>query len=153
MMLTPNGPKTLEFNCRFGDPETQVILPLLETDLYDIMEACCTNTLSEIQLKFKEGTSAVGVVMASKGYPETSTKGCVIRGIQKVAQMDNHIVFHSGVAKNVQGEFVTNGGRVLINVVLNDDLRTAAHLATSACHHVHFDGSQHRSDIAHKAFK
>jgi phosphoribosylamine--glycine ligase / phosphoribosylglycinamide formyltransferase / phosphoribosylformylglycinamidine cyclo-ligase len=80
MMLTPNGPKTLEFNCRFGDPETQVILPLLETDLYDVMEATCYNKLKDIDLKFKTGTNAVGVIMASKGYPETSTKGSVIKG-------------------------------------------------------------------------
>lgn len=81
MMLTPNGPKTLEFNCRFGDPETQVILPLLESDLYEVMEATCDDRLHEINLKFRAGLSAVGVVMASKGYPETSTKGCVITGL------------------------------------------------------------------------
>uniref|UniRef100_A0A1B0FHK5 Trifunctional purine biosynthetic protein adenosine-3 n=2 Tax=Glossina morsitans morsitans TaxID=37546 RepID=A0A1B0FHK5_GLOMM len=80
MMLTPDGPKTLEFNCRFGDPETQVILPLLETDLFDVMFACCNNTLKEIDLKWRNGVSAVGVVMASAGYPETSTKGCIIEG-------------------------------------------------------------------------
>lgn len=81
MMLTPKGPKTLEFNCRFGDPETQVILPLLESDLFDVFEATCQNRLNDIELKFKSGVFAVGVVMASKGYPETSTKGCVIKGI------------------------------------------------------------------------
>lgn len=80
MMLTPQGPKTLEFNCRFGDPETQVILPLLESDLYEVMLACAKNTLSSLDLKWKKDTSAVGVIMASKGYPETSTKGCVIKG-------------------------------------------------------------------------
>lgn len=80
LMLTPNGPKTLEYNCRFGDPETQVILPLLETDLYVIMKACTTGTLSETDIKWKNNVSAVGVVMASAGYPETSTKGCEITG-------------------------------------------------------------------------
>lgn len=85
MMLTPDGPKTLEFNCRFGDPETQVILPLLETDLFDVMFACCNNTLKEIDLKWRNGVSAVGVVMASAGYPETSTKGCIIEGKQYIA--------------------------------------------------------------------
>uniref|UniRef100_A0A182LW43 Trifunctional purine biosynthetic protein adenosine-3 n=1 Tax=Anopheles culicifacies TaxID=139723 RepID=A0A182LW43_9DIPT len=154
MMLTPNGPKTLEFNCRFGDPETQVILPLLESDLYDVMEATCDNRLHEINLKFRVGLSAVGVVMASKGYPETSTKGCVIKGLDAVAARPEHLVFHSGVARNECGEFVTNGGRVLIGVVLHSDLKQAAALATSACTTaISFDGSQHRLDIAQKAFK
>ncbi|XP_039448693.1 trifunctional purine biosynthetic protein adenosine-3 [Culex pipiens pallens] len=153
MMLTPSGPKTLEFNCRFGDPETQVILPLLESDLFEVMDATCDDKLDGVQLRFREGTSAVGVVMASKGYPETSTKGCVINGLETVAKRQDHLVFHSGVAKNAAGEFVTNGGRVLINVVLQPNLRTAAALATAACSDVKFDGSQHRTDIAQKAFK
>ena len=80
LMLTPHGPKTLEYNCRFGYPETQVILPLLETDLYDVMLACCLGNLSQIDLKWKKSVSAVGVIMASAGYPETSTKGCEITG-------------------------------------------------------------------------
>ncbi|XP_058126402.1 trifunctional purine biosynthetic protein adenosine-3 isoform X1 [Anopheles ziemanni] len=153
MMLTPNGPKTLEFNCRFGDPETQVILPLLETDLYEVMDATCDNRLHEINLKFRAGLSAVGVVMASKGYPETSTKGCVIKGLDTVAARPEHLVFHSGVAKNDRDEFVTNGGRVLIGVVLHSDLKQAAALATAACSTINFEGSQHRLDIAQKAFK
>lgn len=80
LMLTKEGPKVLEFNCRFGDPETEVILPLLETDLYEVMVACCKGNLGTYELKFKSGTSAVGVVMASKGYPESSSKGQVITG-------------------------------------------------------------------------
>lgn len=80
LMLTSDGPKTLEFNCRFGDPETQVILPLLETDLYEVFNCCCENTLSQIDLKWRNNVSAVGVIMASAGYPESSTKGCVIKG-------------------------------------------------------------------------
>lgn len=154
MMLTPNGPKTLEFNCRFGDPETQVILPLLETDLFEIMEACCENQLQKIEnLKFKSNVSAVGVVMASKGYPETSTKGCVIKDIDRVAVKEDHLVFHSGIAKNGNGELVTNGGRVLINVALAKDLKVAAALATSACREISFEGAQFRQDIAKKAFQ
>ena len=154
MMMTPDGPKTLEFNCRFGDPETQVILPLLETDLYDLMVATSSNQLSKFEeLTFKENLSAVGVIMASRGYPETSTKGCVIKGIEAVANKPYHLVFHSGVAKSNTGEYTTNGGRVLINVALSDDLKNAAALATSACQDVIFDGAQYRSDIAKKAFK
>lgn len=79
-MLTKDGPKTLEFNCRFGDPETQVILPLLTTDLYDIVMACRDRKLNQLALDWDRNVKAVGVIMASKGYPETSTKGCVING-------------------------------------------------------------------------
>lgn len=79
-MLTEEGPKVLEFNCRFGDPETEVILPLLESDLYTVMKACCEGSLDKIQLIWKENVTAVGVVLASRGYPETSSKGQVILG-------------------------------------------------------------------------
>lgn len=151
MMLTKDGPKTLEFNCRFGDPETQVILPLLEDDLFDLMMASCTNNLCNVpELKFKSNLNAVGVVMASKGYPETSTKGCVINGISSA---DNLIVFHSGTSKNDKGDWITNGGRVLITVALGEDLKAAADKATKACDEIKFDGAQFRRDIARKAFK
>lgn len=154
MMLTPDGPKTLEFNCRFGDPETQVILPLLDEDLFDLMMASCTNSLCNVpELKFKSNINAVGVVMASKGYPETSTKGCVISGIESIEKMENHIVFHSGTSKNNKNEWITNGGRVLISITLADNLRKAADLATKACDVIKFDGSQYRRDIAKKAFQ
>lgn len=82
MMLTRDGPKTLEFNCRFGDPETQVILPLLRTDLFDIVAACRQRKLSQLAIDWDAELKAVGVIMASRGYPETSTKGCVISGEQ-----------------------------------------------------------------------
>ncbi|KXJ75023.1 hypothetical protein RP20_CCG012488 [Aedes albopictus] len=153
MMLTPSGPKTLEFNCRFGDPETQVILPLLQSDLFEVMEACCEDRLESVELKFRQDVHAVGVVMASKGYPETSTKGCVIKGLESIEKRPDHLVFHSGVGRNEDGEFVTNGGRVLINVVLQPSLRAAAALASAACFDVKFDGSQYRTDIAQKALK
>lgn len=153
MMLTKDGPKTLEFNCRFGDPETQVILPLLEDDLFDLMMACCTNNLTNApELSFKTNLNAVGVVMASKGYPETSTKGCKIQGIENLSQGGNNLIFHSGTAKNEAGDWVTNGGRVLINVALAENLQVAAKNATNACKVITFDGAQYRSDIARKAF-
>lgn len=150
IMLTPNGPKTLEFNCRFGDPETQVLLPLLDSDLYHVMLACCEQTLSGIDLKWKDNVSAVGVVMASKGYPETSTKGCEISNLDK--NSGDHLIFHSGTAYE-NGVYTTNGGRVLINVALSSDLRLAASAATKYCEKINFAGAQFRTDIAHKAFK
>lgn len=154
MMLTKAGPKTLEFNCRFGDPETQVILPLLKNDLFDIMMATCKNQLKTFpELQFETNKSAVGVVMASKGYPETSTKGCVITGIEAVAEKENYLVFHSGTAKNAAGDWITNGGRVLINVALGEDLNMAAHLATTLSSAISFEGAQYRRDIAKKAFR
>lgn len=151
LMLTPNGPKTLEFNCRFGDPETQVLLPLMDSDLFEIMIACCEQRLSQVDVKWKRNLSAVGVVMASKGYPETSTKGCAITNLEQSDSPD-HLIFHSGTAFS-DGIYSTNGGRVLINVALSTDLRSAASAATKYCEQMKFAGAQFRSDIAHKAFK
>lgn len=84
MMLTKDGPKTLEFNCRFGDPETQVILPLLNTDLFNIVAACRDQKLNQLAIDWNHDVKAVGVIMASRGYPETSTKGCAITGMYDV---------------------------------------------------------------------
>ncbi|CAH0563331.1 unnamed protein product [Brassicogethes aeneus] len=149
LMLTKEGPKVLEYNARFGDPETEVILPLLRSDLYTIMSSCCNGTLKNQELQWMENTNAVGVVMASRGYPETSSKGQVITGIDTVSHRPNHVVFHCGTA--IEGEhLVTNGGRVLIAVNLAPQLALAAANATLACQTIKFDGSQHRKDIAHK---
>ncbi|KAI4457143.1 trifunctional purine biosynthetic protein adenosine-3-related [Holotrichia oblita] len=149
LMLTRNGPKVLEYNCRFGDPETQVILPLLESDLYSLMIACCTSSLDTTVLKWKHGVSAVGVVMASKGYPQTSSKGQVITGVDIVDKTPNSLVFHSGTALK-DGNLVTNGGRVLITVSIATRLTTAAALAMKSTNEIKFEGSQYRKDIAHK---
>ncbi|XP_028145716.2 trifunctional purine biosynthetic protein adenosine-3 [Diabrotica virgifera virgifera] len=149
LMLTPDGPKTLEFNCRFGDPETEVVLPLLESDLYDIMLSCAEGTLHKQDIKWKQNISAVGVVLASRGYPETSSKGQVISGIEKVALNTDHIVFHCGTALK-DGHVVTNGGRVLISVALAPQLPVAAAKATKSCEIIRFDGQQFRRDISHK---
>lgn len=167
-MLTKDGPKVLEFNCRFGDPETEVILPLLDSDLYEIMLSCCEGTLNKQQLKWKDNLTAVGVVMASRGYPETSSKGQVITGqlecvyyitnknltgftlgIDTVLSKPNHEVFHCGTALQ-EKNLVTNGGRVLIAVSIAPQLVSAAANATRACEVIRFDGEQHRNDIAHK---
>ncbi|KAB0793732.1 hypothetical protein PPYR_13352 [Photinus pyralis] len=149
LMLTEHGPKVLEFNCRFGDPETEVILPLLQTDLYSIMMSCCTGKLDSIKLEWRESVFAVGVVMASKGYPESSSKGQVIRGLENVSSLPDQVVFHCGTAIK-DDNLVTNGGRVLISVSLASDLLTAAARATSSCALINFDGQQYRHDIARK---
>lgn len=149
LMLTPNGPKVLEFNCRFGDPETEVILPLLESDLFEVMMACCEGKLQDIELVWKKNVSAVGVVMASRSYPESSSKGQVITGIEDVEKLENHFVFHCGTALK-EKNLVTNGGRVLIAVTIAPQLIQAATQATTACGIISFDGAQYRKDIAHK---
>ena len=149
LMITPQGPKVVEFNARFGDPETQVVLPLLDSDLGQVMMACATGTLTADMVKWKD-SSAACVILASKGYPETSSKGDVIHG--DIKQHDTTIVFHSGT-KLVGEEYVTNGGRVLGVVGLGKDLRTALDRAYGRIEHIDFEGMQYRTDIGAKAFK
>ncbi|KAH8409950.1 hypothetical protein KR009_001703 [Drosophila setifemur] len=154
LMLTRDGPRVLEFNCRFGDPETQVILPLLESDLFDVMQACCSGQLEKHALQWRTGVSAVGVILASAGYPETSTKGCLITGMPAV-NTATELIFHSGLAVNKKKEALTNGGRVLIAIALDSSLKEAASKATKIAGSIIFSGSgaQYRTDIAQKAFK
>ena len=149
LMITAEGPKVVEFNARFGDPETQVVLPLLDSDLGQIMMACATGDLTAHMVKWKD-SSAACVILASKGYPETSSKGDVIHG--DIKQHDTTIVFHSGT-KLVGEEYVTNGGRVLGVVGLGKDLRTALDRAYGRIEHINFEGMQYRTDIGAKAFK
>lgn len=149
LMITPQGPKVVEFNARFGDPETQVVLPLLDSDLGQVMMACATGTLTADMVKWKD-SSAACVILASKGYPETSSKGDVIHG--DIKQHDTTIVFHSGT-KFIGDEYVTNGGRVLGVVGLGKDLRTALDRAYGRIEHINFEGMQYRTDIGAKAFK
>ena len=149
LMITPQGPKVVEFNARFGDPETQVVLPLLDSDLGQIVMACATGTLTADMVKWKD-SSAACVILASKGYPETSSKGDVIHG--DIKQHDTTIVFHSGT-KLMGDEYVTNGGRVLGVVGLGKDLRTALDRAYERIAHIDFEGMQYRTDIGAKAFK
>ncbi|XP_033333962.2 trifunctional purine biosynthetic protein adenosine-3 Gart [Megalopta genalis] len=150
LMLTKDGPKVLEFNCRFGDPETQVVLPLLKSDLFTIMKACCDGLLNESQISWQENVFAVGVILASRGYPVSSSKGQVITGVNDVLRKADHFVFHSGTDISPQGELLTNGGRVLITVSLAPSLTLAAAKATNAAQNIFFDGKQFRTDIAHK---
>ncbi|CAB0041576.1 unnamed protein product [Trichogramma brassicae] len=109
LMMTQNGPKVLEFNCRFGDPETQVILPLLQSDLYVIMKSCCEGNLKESYVSWKNNIFSTGVILASKGYPEYSSKGQVIEGIEEILCRDDHYVFHSGTSISESQQILTNG--------------------------------------------
>jgi phosphoribosylamine--glycine ligase len=150
VMLTRNGPKVLEFNARFGDPETQVYLTRLENDLIELLDTSVNGTLDKIELKWKSAAS-VCVVMASGGYPGNYAKGKPIRGLDDAAKLPDVKVFHAGTAKN-GNEIVTNGGRVLGVTALGKDLKTAQAAAYAAVGKIHFDDAQFRRDIAAKAF-
>src|ERR1700722_12536435 len=150
IMLTKSGVKVLEFNARFGDPETQVYLTRLENDLVELLDASVNGTLDKIELKWKPAAS-VCVVMASGGYPGNYAKGKPIRGLEDVAKLPGVKVFHAGT--DLKGnEIVTNGGRVLGVTVLGKDLKTAQAAAYAAVGKIHFDGVHFRRDIAAKAF-
>ena len=147
LMLTPNGPKVIEYNCRFGDPETQVVLPLLESDLLTIMRACAQGTLAETEVKFSS-KSACCVVMASSGYPEAYEKGYEIT---MDADCDAD-VFIAG-AKLEEGKLLTNGGRVLGVVKTAPTLKEAIDLAYAQVDKVHFGNAFYRHDIGARALK
>jgi phosphoribosylamine--glycine ligase len=151
IMLTKEGPKVLEFNARFGDPETQVYLTRLENDLVEVLEASVVGTLDKIELKWSPMAS-VCVVMASAGYPGNVVKGKVIAGLDKIAKMPNVKVFHAGTAK-AGGQVVTNGGRVLGITALGADLWSARESAYSALERISFDGAHYRRDIGEKALR
>lgn len=148
LMLTKEGPKVLEFNCRFGDPETQAVLPLLETDLVEICEAVIDERLHEVDLRWKDG-ACICVVMASAGYPGTYEKGKVISGIEEAEREEGVIVFHAGTAFK-DGQLVTSGGRVLGVTVVGRDFSEAPEKVYRAVNKVHFEGAHYRSDIKPK---
>lgn len=147
ILLTDAGPMTLEFNCRFGDPEAQVILPLLETDLLDVILACVDGCLDEIDLSWRD-EAAVTVVMASGGYPDTYETGKVIHGIP-AAEEAGCIVFHAGTAGS-NSHPVTSGGRVLAVTALGESLAEAAEHAYIGVEKIHFEGAVYRRDIARR---
>jgi len=149
LMLTKSGPKVLEFNARFGDPETQVYLTRLENDLVELLDASVNGTLDKIELKWKAEAS-VCVVMASGGYPGSYAKGKPILGMAEAARLPNVKVFHAGTAKS-GGQIVTSGGRVLGVTVLGKDLKAAQAAAYAAVEIIHFDDAHFRRDIAAKA--
>jgi phosphoribosylamine---glycine ligase len=150
VMLTKTGPKILEFNARFGDPETQVYLTRLENDLVELLDASVNGKLDKIDLKWKPQAS-VCIVMASGGYPGNYAKGKQIFGIADAAKMPDVKVFHAGTAKS-GNEIVTNGGRVLGVTALGKNLKASQASAYAAVKKIHFDGAQFRRDIAAKAF-
>ena len=149
VMLTKAGPKVLEFNARFGDPETQVYLTRLENDLVELLEASVNGELNRMELKWKPDVS-VCVVMASGGYPGSYAKGKPITGLAEAAQLPNTKVFHAGTAR-AGDQFVTRGGRVLGVTTWGADLRQARAAAYAAVEKIKFDGAQFRRDIAAKA--
>ena len=140
----------IEFNCRFGDPETQPIMSRLDSDLVDLVQAALARKLDTVQAQWKDET-AVGVVLAAHNYPETPRKGDVIGGIEAANQIGK--VFHAGTVANEQGEVLTNGGRVLCVVGLGADVAQAKAKAYEAAGKIHFDGMQLRRDIADKAIR
>lgn len=145
LMLTEKGPRVLEYNARFGDPEAQVVLPRMKNDVIEVMEACIDGRLDEIDLQF-EDNAAVCVVLASEGYPVKYEKGFVIKGLEKFEDQDAYFCFHAGTKKTEQG-IVTNGGRVLGITAKGKDLKEARANAYAATQWIEFENKYMRHDI------
>lgn len=144
LMITPLGPKVIEYNCRFGDPETQVVLPLLENDLLDIMLACRNGTLDQLDIRWRN-EAACCVVLASGGYPGSYQTGYPITGLE--AAEKTAVIFHAGTKTNDAGQLCTAGGRVLGVTATGKDLETAINAAYAAASHIHFQNVHFRTDI------
>ncbi len=149
LMVTDAGPRVLEFNCRFGDPETQVILPLLESDLVEVLEACVEGTLDRVAVRWRPA-AAVTVVAASEGYPGNYPKGRPISGIEDAEALPGVVAFHAGTELQ-GGRLVTAGGRVLNVTAVGNDLHQAVERAYEAIGRIHFEGMHYRRDIGAKA--
>jgi phosphoribosylamine---glycine ligase len=152
LMLTKDGPKVLEFNCRFGDPETQAVVPRMDFDLACAAQATAEGQLDELELKWRP-EPAVCVVMASGGYPGQYERGRLIQGLKEASELANVTVFHAGTKRGVGSEVVTDGGRVLGVTALGADVGQAARRAYEAVERIHFDGMQFRRDIAARAIR
>jgi phosphoribosylamine--glycine ligase len=150
LMLTAEGPKVVEFNCRFGDPECQAIMPLIRNDVVDIFMAVCEGKLKNCALEL-HSLSAVCVVMASGGYPDSYEKNKKISGLSTIADKST-VVFHAGTEKRGQ-DFFTSGGRVLGVTAFSEDLNDAATRAYRATEKIHFEQAYFRKDIGHRALK
>lgn len=151
LMITQEGPKVIEFNCRFGDPEVQAVLPRMKNDLVPVLLACCDGTLEQVSLEWEEG-ACVTVVMASGGYPGPYEKGKRIEGIAEAESGGGAIVFHAGTAL-ADGKLVTNGGRVLNVTAMGEDIPGAIAKAYQAVGKIHFEEAHFRTDIGKKALK
>lgn len=147
LMLTPAGPKVLEYNVRFGDPECQPLMVRLKSDVIELMLAACTRTLDKIEVEW-DPRPAVCIVLASEGYPTSPRKGVPITGIAEAEAMEGVTVFHAGTARDKSGQIVTAGGRVLSVVAQAETMAEARALAYEACARIHFEGMQMRTDIA-----
>jgi phosphoribosylamine--glycine ligase len=145
LMLTKDGPKVLEYNARFGDPEAQVVLPRLKTDIIDVIDACIDGTLSDLDLDFAD-KAAVCVVLASEGYPVKYEKGKLIKGLDKFRGKEGYYCFHAGTKLTDEG-IVTNGGRVLGITALGNTLAEARSKAYEATEWVDFENKYMRHDI------
>ena len=145
LMLTPDGPRVLEYNARFGDPEAQVVLPRMKNDMIEVAEACIDGRLDQVDLQF-EDNAAVCVVLASKGYPVSYDKGFVINGLERFEEAEGYYCFHAGTKQTEDG-IVTNGGRVLGITAKGADLKEARARAYEATGWVAFDNQYMRSDI------
>ena len=146
LMLTQDEPKVLEYNTRFGDPETQVVLPRMKTDIVDVMDACIDGTLDQIDLEFYDN-AAVCVVLASGGYPQSYEKGKVITGLERFDGAEGYYCFHAGTKFDDKGNVVTSGGRVLGVTAVGPTLKEARAAAYEAAGWIHFDGQYMRHDI------
>jgi phosphoribosylamine--glycine ligase len=151
LMMTARGPEVLEFNARFGDPETQALLVRLDSDLVEALEACVDGRLAETELRWSPGAAAC-VVASSAGYPGSYKTGLPITGLGAAAQVPGVQVFHSGTAQ-VGGQLVTAGGRVLGVTAAGDSLKEALDRAYQALAEIHFEGIYYRRDIGHRALK
>lgn len=149
LMLTDQGPKVLEYNCRFGDPEAQVILPLLKTDLASIMVACCNEKLDSINIEWSP-QAACCVVMVSRGYPKVFQTGYEIEGIKEAEKDESVFIFQGGTRLDEEGKTVTAGGRVLGVTALANDLEEAIKKSYEAVNKISFEGAYYRSDIGHE---
>ena len=152
LMITPKGPKVIEYNCRFGDPETQVVLPMLDADLYEIFEAVYNHTLDKVDIKWHSGACAC-VVMASGGYPLSYPKGLEISGLDEKGQTENCFVYHAGTKLSDDGKFLTNGGRVLGVTARGENLKTALDTAYKGVSQISFENAHYRKDIGQRALK
>jgi phosphoribosylamine--glycine ligase len=146
IILTARGPRVLEFNCRFGDPEAQVLLPLLKTDLLEIVEQSLTGHLADLTIEWETGAAAT-VVLASQGYPGAYEKGKPITGLAEAAQQEGVILFHAATRLAEDGQLITDGGRVLSVTGIAPGLSEALERAYAGVHHIQFEGKHYRTDI------